>query len=199
MTKSIVVLKLGGAQARSGRLRAWLDAIAAHAGRVVLVPGGGPFADLVRATQAEIGFDEAAAHEMAMLAMSQFGRALASLRPGFEIAASQAEVRDALARGRTPIWSPAPMALAARLPPSWDFTSDSLAAWLAGRLGAERLLLVKHGEATDAAELVKRGVVDPLFPSFLAQSKARAFLVAPDAMERLARGLDGDGFPEIRL
>ena len=34
---------------------------------MIVVPGGGPFADAVRASQAEIGFDDAAAHEMAML------------------------------------------------------------------------------------------------------------------------------------
>ena len=190
MKSPLVVLKLGGAQARRGRLGEWLDAAARCAGRLVVVPGGGPFADVVRAMQAEIGFDEAAAHEMAM---SQFGRALVSLRPGFELAASGEALQEALARGVTPVWSPERMALEAGLAPSWDLTSDSLAAWLAGRLGAERLILVKHGEAASAAELARRGVVDPLFPAFLARSGARAFLAPPDA----AQGLDAGVFPEI--
>ena len=37
------------------------------------------------------------------------------------------------------------MARAAALPETWELTSDSLAAWLAGALGAGRLVLVKHG------------------------------------------------------
>jgi dihydroneopterin aldolase len=195
--KSLAVLKLGGAQARGGRLTDWLGAIARFPGRIVVVPGGGPFADAVRATQAEIGFDDAAAHEMALMAMSQFGRALASLAPGFALADSEDALREALARGVAPIWSPGRMALAAGLPASWELTSDSLAAWLAGALGAERLILVKHGEPAGAAELARRGVVDPLFPAFLARSRARAFLAAPDAADRL--GLDADAFPEIGL
>jgi dihydroneopterin aldolase len=199
MGKSLAVLKLGGAQARGGRLTEWLDAVLRHAGRLVVVPGGGPFADVVRATQAEIGFDDAAAHEMALMAMSQFGRALASLRPGFELAASEDALRGALARGVTPIWSPERMARDAGLAPSWDLTSDSLAAWLAGALGAGRLILVKHGEAAGAAELARRGVVDPLFPDYLARAKARGFLAAPEAAGRLGEGLDGAGFPEIGL
>jgi dihydroneopterin aldolase len=199
MTQPLAVLKLGGAQARGGRLTDWLDAVSRHAGRLVVVPGGGPFADAVRKTQAEIGFDDAAAHEMAMMAMSQFGRALASLRPGFELAASEQALRDALARGVTPIWSPERMALAAGLAASWDVTSDSLAAWLAGALGAERLILVKHGEPACARELARRGVVDPEFPAFLARSGARAFLAAPDAADRLGQGLDADAYPEIGL
>ena len=193
----LVVLKLGGAQARGGRLTDWLDAVAAHAGRIVLVPGGGPFADCVRQTQAQIGFDDEAAHDMAMMAMSQFGRALASLRPGFELAATEPALRAALARNITPIWSPELMAREAGLAPSWDLTSDSLAAWLAGRLGAARLVLVKHGQAAPAGALAARGIVDPLFPAYLAASKARAFLAAPEAPERLAQGLDGDAFSEI--
>ncbi|HXT06775.1 MAG TPA: hypothetical protein VN715_07545 [Roseiarcus sp.] len=197
--KPLIVLKLGGAQARGGRLGEWLDAISAHAGRLVVVPGGGPFADAVRATQNEIGFDDIAAHEMAMMAMSQFGRALASLRPGFELAGSQTALRDALRRGRTPIWSPERMALAAGLRASWDLTSDSLAVWLAGQLGAERLILVKHGLPGSAAELVRGGVVDPLFPVYLAKTGVRAFLAAPDSAAQLAEGLDGAAFAEIRL
>ena len=199
MTQALAVLKLGGAQARGGRLMDWLDAAARHAGRLVVVPGGGPFADAVRAAQGEIGFDDAAAHEMALMAMSQFGRALASLRPGFELAASEAALRGAWERGVTPIWSPERMALAAGLPASWELTSDSLAAWLAGVLGAERLILVKHGEPASAQQLARRGVVDPLFPHYLARSGGRAFLAAPDAPDRLAEGLDAAAFPEIGL
>ncbi len=195
--KSLVVLKLGGAQARGGGLGAWLYAISAHAGRIVLVPGGGPFADLVRMIQPEIGFDDKAAHEMAMMAMAQFGRALASLRPGFEMADSEAALIEACERRRVPIWAPERMALAAGLPPSWDLTSDSLAAWLAGTLGAARVILVKHGAAASAAELARRGVVDPLFPAYLAGAGVRAFLAAPEEPERLAEGLDGLGFAEI--
>ena len=199
LDRPLAVLKLGGAQARGGRLDDWLDAIGREAGRRVVVPGGGPFADIVRQTQSQIGFDDVAAHEMAMVAMSQFGRALASLRPDFRLVASLEEIRATLARGATPIWSPERMALAAGLAPSWDLTSDSLAAWLAGLLGAARVILVKHGAATASAEaLAARGVVDPLFPQYLAASGARGFLAAPEQAGLLASGLDGEGFAEIR-
>jgi len=74
---------------------------------------------------------------------------------------------------------------ASDISPSWDITSDSLAAWLAGRFGVRRLVLVKHGAAPDgpvsAADLAARGVVDPAFPRFLAASGAQAFIVAPEA------------------
>jgi aspartokinase-like uncharacterized kinase len=197
-TQRLAILKLGGSLARGGRLREWLDAIRSQSRRVVVVPGGGPFADVVRRLQGEIGFDDAAAHEMAMVAMSQFGRALQSLRSGFELTASVEAIGTALAAGRTPIWAPEHMAVAAKLPASWDITSDSLAAWLAGKLRAERLILVKHSASGGAARaLAAAGVVDPAFPGYLGASGARAFLAGPDAAHRLGEGLDGEAFAEI--
>src|SRR5262245_33548419 len=144
----ITVVKLGGSHARSEYLAPWLDVLSRCGGCAVIVAGGGPFADAVRATQPVMHFDDRAAHHMALLAMEQYAVALASLRSSFTLAASLAAIRRALREDRVPIWSPAAMVLRARdIPSSWDITSDSLAAWLAGRIGARQLLLVKHGAA----------------------------------------------------
>src|ERR1700741_4474814 len=72
------VIKIGGSCAFSLDLRRWSAMVAACGGRAVVVPGGGPFADAVRAAQQRMKFDDAAAHHMAMLGMEQFGHALAS-------------------------------------------------------------------------------------------------------------------------
>ena len=180
---NITVVKLGGSHARSRHLASWLDVLSRCGGRAVIVAGGGPFADAVRATQPVMGFDDRAAHHMALLAMEQYAVALASLGSRFMLAGSIAAIRRALREDRVPIWSPVSMVLRAReIPPSWDITSDSLAAWLAGRIGASQLLLVKHGAApagaVNAAALAARGVVDPAFPRFLAASGVAAALVA---------------------
>jgi len=182
---AITVVKLGGSHARSRHLARWLDTLAACGGRAVIVAGGGPFADAVRATQPIMRFDDRAAHHMALLAMEQYALALASLQPRFTLATSIAAIRRALRAHRVPIWSPVAMVLRARdIAASWDITSDSLAAWLAGRIAARALLLVKHIETeagpVSAAELVARGVVDPAFPRFLATSGVAAAIVGPD-------------------
>ena len=178
-----------------------MAAIAAEAGSIAIVPGGGPFADGVRTAQASIGYDDRAAHAMALMAMAQFGCALRSLNPALTLAASRSAILRAIKDGKVPVWSPEPMARAAALPETWDLTSDSLAAWLAGILGAGRLLLVKHGRfegaAIDAHDLVARGVVDPLFPLYLKESGAHAWLAGPTDSARLGEGLRGGIFPEI--
>ena len=128
-----VVVKLGGSLAFSTRLRNWIEALAACAGRVVIVPGGGPFADAVRSAQPRMGFHDSAAHHMAVLAMEQYGRALASLNKALSPADSERAIHRDLANGRVPVWMPSQMVLRATdIAQSWEVTSDSLATWLAG-------------------------------------------------------------------
>ncbi len=68
-----------------------------------------------------MGFDAAAAHHMALLAMEQFGCSLASFGPPYAPAASEAAMRRLLARRKVPIWMASRMALAAAdIPASWD-------------------------------------------------------------------------------
>ena len=180
-----VVVKLGGSLAFSSRLRNWIEALAACAGRVVIVPGGGPFADAVRSAQPRMGFDDRAAHHMAVLAMEQYGRALASLNKMLSPAASADAIQRDLAKKRIPVWMPSQMVLrAADIAHSWEVTSDSLAAWLAGRIGADRLLLVKHVELRSgqsrSGDLAVMGVVDKALARHLRSSAAAAFVLGPD-------------------
>ncbi len=198
---NLAVVKLGGSLASEPHLEGWLAAIAGQAGAIVIVPGGGPFADAVRANQRLMGYDDRAAHDMALMAMVQFGRALQSLNPALRLTPSYSSIWRTLKDGKVPVWSPIPMAQAAALPESWGLTSDSLAAWLGGALAARRLVLVKHGQfasaAFDADDLAARGVVDPLFPRYLRQSGVRAWLAGESDSARLADGLRQPAFPEI--
>jgi 5-(aminomethyl)-3-furanmethanol phosphate kinase len=198
-THGPVVVKLGGSFAFSQHLHAWISALAACAGRVIIVPGGGPFADAVRAAQPGMGFDDQAAHHMALLAMEQYGRALISLNGLLAAADSVDVIRRELTAGKVPVWMPARMALAADdVARSWEVTSDSLAAWLAGRLGASRLLLVKHvpfqSGRVRCDDLVAKGVVDKAFARHLRSSKLEAFLFAP-ADQDAALSAIRDGAP----
>ena len=182
--RGLTVVKLGGSYAFSSDLQGWLAAIASNAGHIVLVPGGGPFADAVRSAQPKMGFDDDAAHHMALLAMDQYGRALAALNKRFTPAASIAGIRRALRAGNVPVWSPTEMVLKRNdIPRSWEVTSDGLAAWLACRIGARRVLLIKHVDPPPdpirIEDLVARGVVDRSFAAFLRDGAVEASIVGP--------------------
>ena len=177
------VVKLGGSLANyPDDLKRWLKALAeAGKGRVVIVPGGSFFADWVRAAQKRWGFDDAAAHAMGLRAMEQYGLMLCGLQKSFVPARTETEIRKALQENQVPVWLPVQTLACEDLPPSWDVTSDSLAAWLARRLAAERLVLVKscalpEGEM-DMAELSRKGIVDAAFPGFVDAAAFDVWLV----------------------
>jgi 5-(aminomethyl)-3-furanmethanol phosphate kinase len=191
------VIKVGGSFAFSSHLMDWIAAITDCAGSVVIVPGGGPFAEAVRASQAQMGFDDRTAHRMALLAMEQYGCAIAGLHGKLSLVDSPDAIRRNLLDGKVPVWMPSRMALpATEIPQSWDVTSDSLAAWLAGKISAERLLLVKHVKPAQgtmrAAELAARDIVDKAFANFLAASGVTAFILGHNDRRAFARLLSGE-------
>ena len=195
--RPVVVVKLGGSLMASPHLSTWLATLSASRGAAVVVAGGGPFADAVRIAQETTPFDDRAAHRMAILAMEQYATMLAALEPALRPAASRTAITAAAQAGAPPIWLPARMSFAAPdIPESWEVTSDSLAVWLARKLGLAQVLLVKSAalpmERVPAAELAEVGIVDPLLPRFLAGSGIECRCLeaagAPAFAAALARG-----------
>jgi aspartokinase-like uncharacterized kinase len=185
-----LIVKLGGSLAGSAELSAWITALDRYPAPLLIVPGGGAFADTVRAMQKTLAFDDTAAHHMALVAMQQYGIALAALWPRLTGVATPAAIRRALRLRQVPCWNPVPMALAAPLPKSWDVTSDTLAAWLAGALKAAQLLLIKSRDpqpgSETVADLARAELVDPLFPHYAAASGATVFVAGPAALSEAA-------------
>jgi aspartokinase-like uncharacterized kinase len=110
---------------------------------LLVVPGGGRFADAVREADRRFGLSDETAHRMAILGMEQFGHLLGDLIPGAELCSDL----ERIATDRTSVLLPA--ALPLDLPASWDVTSDSIAAWVARKVGAGRLVLVKAVAVVD--------------------------------------------------
>jgi 5-(aminomethyl)-3-furanmethanol phosphate kinase len=192
-----IVLKLGGSVIRSPELSSWLDAIAAAHAPIVVVPGGGALADEVRACQAKLGFGDPAAHRMALLAMDQLAWAVAGLRAGFQVGATEEDLRGALERGLVAVWAPyALIAGRTDVEEGWRITSDSLALWLAARLGARRCYLIKSiarpaSASTSAAQLARDCVVDEAFPSMLAEARVPTVLLGRGDQQAFAASLSG--------
>jgi aspartokinase-like uncharacterized kinase len=194
----LIVVKLGGSVVRSSELQSWLDAIAQGAGCVVVVPGGGALADEVRSSQNSLGFGDEAAHRMALLAMDQLAWAVAGLRPGFEVCDTEQALRDALERSQVAVWAPYTLVSGrSDIPQSWTVTSDSLALWFAGRLGASACYVIKSvarkSAAASAKQLARDGIVDEAFPSMLQQTGVKAYLLGRGDQTAFAKMLAGAG------
>ncbi|PTB22099.1 aspartate kinase [Trinickia symbiotica] len=182
------VVKIGGSLSHDPTLRMWLTELAeVGGGRVVIVPGGGDFADKVRQYQAEWRFNDLAAHNMCLLAMTQYALLMQGLLPELVLASSEAKIRRALRAGRVAVW--VPTALMRDTPDSmsnWDTTSDSLAAWLSTMLNAERLMVVKSCpiDADEPLEsLAANGVVDRRFVDYVREANYLVDLISKDDIE----------------
>ena len=144
------VLKIGGGLlSRAGAFELTIEAVTAfrQGRRLVVVPGGGPFAEAVREMFKRAKIGEDAAHWMAVLGMDQYAHALAARIPDTVLVDGAGGVAAALQAGDLPVLAPYRWLRAADpLPHSWDVTSDSIAAWFAGALGARRIVLIKPAD-----------------------------------------------------
>jgi len=111
--------------------------------RITAVPGGGRFADVVRELDERFHLHDTVSHNMAILAMDQYGIFLSSITPGSRTTATLDGARQHSDAKHLPILLPSKlMSRADPLPHSWDVTSDSIAGYIAGELGSEKLILV---------------------------------------------------------
>lgn len=174
---SLVVVKVGGSLydlADLGpRLQRLLDQLAGA--NVVLFPGGGASADVVRDWHRRFNLSEDAAHWLAIQSLQMNAELLVQLLPGCRLVSGESTARS--------VWQchPGPVVLSPRdeldrleqrhpadAPPhTWDVTSDSLSAWVALCWQADVLVLVKsvpHPGAEPVTAAVRSGLVDPYFP-----------------------------------
>jgi dihydroneopterin aldolase len=169
---------------------------------VLVVPGGGRFADLVRREMPRLGLSEARAHAMALLAMDQYALVLAGATPRARPVATLGAARRAAAAGRLPILLASRIAAEERgglgghagrraggarravLERTFRTTSDAIAGWVASRLRARALVLLKSvpgldlaiAGRRDAGRAARRGLVDARFAHHLPRG-ARVRLV----------------------
>jgi aspartokinase-like uncharacterized kinase len=181
-----VVIKLGGSLlAHPAQLDAVLAIVrdaAAHS-RLLIVPGGGPFADAVRQVDRDLGLSGDAAHWMAVLAMDQYAHLITSRLTGSALVEAVADVGAALAAARIPVLAPSRwMRADDPLPHTWDVTSVSIAAWVAGTIGADRLVVVKSPGAP------ARDAVDDYFHRACPESVTPVIIPA-DRMDELRLAL----------
>jgi aspartokinase-like uncharacterized kinase len=172
-----IVVKIGGGLLRAEGVEGLRRACAevtemASARPVLVVPGGGPFADAVRAVDAQLGLSDGMAHELALRAMDQLGVLVAALLPEPEPLTELVAPRSIGLLIAAPAFRGRP-----GIPESWTVTSDSLAVLAAGAIGAEEAVLLKpaagvpapgvHWTAEELRTLQEEGggrAVDPYLP-----------------------------------
>lgn len=190
-----VVIKIGGSLAETGRVKDVLEIIAAATRPVIVVPGGGQFADKVRDLQTVLRFDDKSAHRLAILGMHQMAEVYFAMQPRLAAADSPEGIARVLAAGLIPVWLPFQMCQTDEtIPQDWSVTSDALAARLAERLGGAEVVLLKSiaVDATlTAEELADDGIVDDVFPRIVERAQLFWRVLGPDDADALASLVSG--------
>lgn len=175
--------------------------------KLIVVPGGGEFADIVRTLDKRFSLSPSVSHRLAILAMDQYGFLLSNLTPDSIMVNRLEMVQETWDFGKLPVFLPSNFLLEMDpLENSWDVTSDSIAAYIAGQLHASRLLLVTDVDgiyncdpkkfpdaklisklsAQELLKMNKRTSVDTFLPKLLLQLQIKCFVVNglyPDRVE----------------
>lgn len=192
------VIKLGGSLINAPQLKNWLDTLVKISdGKLLIVPGGSIFADAVRTAQQLTQLSDATAHHLALLAMDQFGLLLAGMNPDLVTACSELEIAERGWQHRAIVWLPSHMVMAdEQITQSWEVTSDSLSVWIAEKIGADHLVIVKSADLSaiqntiSAEALVNAQLLDQAFPKFMHGKNFNIWLLHKSQHDVFANGLD---------
>lgn len=199
------VVKLGGSLLGSTDLPKWLEMCSRISdGKIVIVPGGGVFADAVRAAQQSTDVNDGMAHRLALLAMDQFGWLMTALCPALVTAGCELEIAERCWQHRCVVWLPSKMVMAdEKIPQNWQVTSDSLAAWLANKLNASHVVLVKSAQLPQTQHvslhhLEQEGIVDEAYALFY-EASFHSLVIQADQQAQFETAFYGSGQPGLEI
>lgn len=210
-----VIIKVGGSLAlQPEKLRALCAKLAnlSQNHQLIVVPGGGEFADSVRALDSRFNLSPQASHRMALLAMNQYGLLLSDLLPNARLVEKLETIQETLDSGKLPIFLPASYLFSDdALSNTWDVTSDSITLYIADKLHLSKTILVtdvdgvyscdpkkfseakliKKLSASNLEKMGERTSVDSFLPKLLLQMQTECFVVNglyPQRVEAILNG-----------
>lgn len=168
---------------------------------ILIVPGGGIFADAVRKADERFGLGDDAAHWMAVLGMEQYAFYLQD-----KSSAMGTDSITELSPGVSILFPYRLLKAEDPLPHSWDITSDTIAAWVAKQIGA---MFIK---ATDVDGIFREGklnreiftsdftgnfesCIDPALPGFLLKNRMECIIINGKFPERVIQAAYGRPVP----
>jgi 5-(aminomethyl)-3-furanmethanol phosphate kinase len=188
-----LVVKVGGSLAP--HIPEILSVLRASPRTLLIVPGGGQFADAIR----HVAANDDASHWMAIAAMEQFGWMLASKGLPTMNRLAVPQITSVLLPYLV-------MREADPLPHSWNVTSDTIAAWVAKTLGID-LLILKSVSGIMVHNILKEYLtgpvesdsVDPCFVPFVIKNKIPTHVINGTHIHRIEQFLSGESVLGTRI
>lgn len=177
---------------------------------VLIICGGGDFANLLRQFDHQIHFSNSANHHAAIMCMDILGRLLSDkIKNGIAVYSLE-DAKNAMKASKTPILLPSKlMHFLDPLEHSWRVTSDSISLYLAHLLKAKLLIatdvdgIYTRDPSQDGAQLLKNidtrklldfgeTSVDDSFAELLFQHPSACYVVNGKYPERVLSIMDGE-------
>ena len=210
-----IVVKIGGSLAmQPDRLKDLCAKLgdASKRLKLIVVPGGGEFADIVRIYDKKFDLPRQISHRMAILAMDQYGLLLSTLIPRSVVVNKFEDLLEDITLHRSVVFLPSDFLFCDKsLNNSWDVTSDSIAVYTAQKLGISKTVLITDVDgifirnpkkfsdakllpklsAQDLLTMSERTSVDFFLPNLLLIQQIECFIVNGLHPERVISILDG--------
>ena len=209
------VIKIGGSLAlHPEKLRILCNRLSSASKKhhILVVPGGGEFADVVRTVDTRFNLSNSVSHQMAILGMDQYGYLLSDLISGSLVVNQIDQVQNIFDSHKCPIFLPSNIMLKNNsLEKSWNVTSDSIAVHIADQAHIKKVILVTDVDgifthdpkkylgaqliceisAKQLEAMNRRTSVDTFLPSLLSKMQIECFVVNGLFPERVEHILDG--------
>ena len=177
--------------------------------KILIVCGGGIFANKIRDYDKNLQFSNTANHKSAILCMDIIGTLLADKVDGFEAVKSIENAKIVIDQGRIPVFIPSDiMECQDPLEHSWRVSSDSISLYLSNLLKAKLLIatdvdgIYTHDPSQDGAKLIKiigakkllnfgETSVDEFLPELLIRYKSNCYVVNGKYPDRVISIIEG--------
>ena len=185
--------------------------VASKKHNILVIPGGGEFADVVRVLDKRFTLSDSVSHKMAILGMDQYGFLLSDLIKGSQVINQLKHIQNIFDSHKLPIFLPSNFILRNNpLENSWNVTSDSIAVYIANQLHIRKVILAtdvdgiftrdpkKYSDTKLICELSARKLesmnertsVDKFLPKLLSKMQVKCFVVNGLFPERVEDILD---------
>jgi len=185
--------------------------VASKKHNILVIPGGGEFADVVRVLDKRFTLSDSVSHKMAILGMDQYGFLLSDLIKGSQVINQLKHIQNIFDSHKLPIFLPSNFILRNNpLENSWNVTSDSIAVYIANQLHIRKVILAtdvdgiftrdpkKYSDTKLICELSARKLesmnertsVDKFLPKLLSKMQIKCFVVNGLFPERVEDILD---------
>jgi aspartokinase-like uncharacterized kinase len=153
-----------------------------------VIPGGWIFADIVE----KLKLNDEISHWMAILSMHLYGYYMLGYTKSFALLEPEnfEEIKE---RGRFIVLPYRILKKYDELPHSWEVTSDSIAVWLAGKIGEKMVVKVNAAggvirggrivELASSEEAVRAGIIDSYTPILMKNHGIDLFICSPKELK----------------